>query len=189
MSMASYPIKTERLDIIPGPQVEGGGRKYLDDLIAIYGDEDVQEYMLSGERHIVNELYIDDLLDRSAREWASRGCGSLFCIERATDSMVGFVLSVPSHTDGQHHELVYAIHPGFQGRKFAQEAISALLENEFRKTHNKIIATLNPNNRVSRHILTKFGFICGSDHKHGDQIEQVYECTPATFIPYARLLQ
>jgi ribosomal-protein-alanine N-acetyltransferase len=85
-------------------------------------------------------------------EWTARGIGYFIAIEAASGLPVGHVRLkwLEGATPGRMAELIYAIHPAYQSRGFATEAVREVLSYAFAKAGlDYVIACIEPDNAAS----------------------------------------
>jgi RimJ/RimL family protein N-acetyltransferase len=133
----------------------------LDDLCAIYGDPVVAEYL---EMDNASRPRIEKLLNESINEWQAKSRGLLMLALRDTGRVIGLAHVQPSPMEPPRDvEIVYAIHRDQRRRKFAKEAVSAIINQQFAAGVERIVARIKPGNEGSRKLLVSLGFTRGED--------------------------
>jgi RimJ/RimL family protein N-acetyltransferase len=103
---------------------------------------------------------IDEAEARSLADRRSRGSAFHAVELRAERVMVGHLYFVPIEpAELLTWELGYIFNPRYQGRGFATEAATALIEHAFADLHvHRVVANCNPANVASWRVLEKVGF-------------------------------
>lgn len=137
------PIRTERLVL----RIREPGD--LEDLLAVYGREDVAAYLLAPA--LTHDELEEMLADRDTSE--EDGYGLVLDLD---GRVVGEVaLTFPSPTQG---ELSWVVHPDAGGRGLVTEAVRALLDLGFGHfALHRIYAELDPRNDRSRRMCERLG--------------------------------
>ena len=159
--MASFPSSTERLRF----------RTWQDgDLplaVALWGDPDVTRLIDRRE-----QLSEDDVRERVAREMEQQRARGhqywpVFLRERADDDLDSFVgvaglqPSPPLPAEERPLlELGFHLRKAFWGRGLAREAATAVIDHVFGVLdHGELLAGHHPDNKASRAVLEKLGFV------------------------------
>lgn len=92
------------------------------------------------------------------------------------NELVGFVNDVA--VKGDSIEIGYVIHPGHQNKGFATEALSAVIDDLFRKGYREVRASAFAGNAASRRVMEKCG-MCRTEETssifyHGKQQQCVH---------------
>lgn len=143
-------------------------------MFTIYGDPetvrfvgDAQPLTLDACRHWI------DVTDANFKR---RGYGMVALVERASDEIIGCAGVVHPGQQAEP-ELKYAFRRDRWGKGYATEAVTALLW--FARAHwgvGRIVATVDPNNLSSQHVLAKAGFGHATDRTNEDAtITQVWQ--------------
>lgn len=144
-------FSTERLDVRRLQSSDAAG------MYAIYGDAETVRWVDDGTPLPLSDC--ERWIDVSLTNYETRGYGMSAVVERATGDMIGCCGLV--HPGGQARaEIKYAIRRNQWGRGFAGEVVPAMLDYGFREFRlAEIIATVDPENVGSVHILKKCGMI------------------------------
>lgn len=177
--MGFVPLTTSRLIIAPPSHFKMEGHFYLRDLLAIYSDPEVAEYLNMGDE--MDNEDIMDIINEENEVWQEgEESALLFALDASLDQVVGIAKVQPSPLERPRDvELVYAVHPHFRRHGYAEEIAVAVLKHEFAQGRRMIIGRLSPSNIPSRDLLLKLGFRRGEDRVPPDltldRIEHVYE--------------
>jgi len=147
------------------------GAEDVNAMHSVYGDREVVRYAGDGEP-----------LDRdgcagwvvvSEKNYATRGYGMSALVLKATGEIVGFCGLV--HPGGQVEvEIKYALGGEHWGRGYATEAVRGMLTyglEEFDIQH--VIATVDPENKASLHVLGKAGLSVNKIERNEDGSDTV----------------
>lgn len=124
-------------------------------MLAVYGDEDAMRWV--GDGHALTADEVEQWLDVTERNVATRGYGMCALVLRESDQVIGFCGLV--HPGGQAEaEIKYALARAHWGRGYATEAVRGMLDwgaHTFGLRH--VIATTAPENMASHGVLRKAG--------------------------------
>lgn len=155
-------------------------RLVIDDvpaMLAIYGDLETVRYV--GDSKPITEEECVAWISVTDKNFEKRGYGMVGFEELATGQIIGCGGIV--HPGQQvEPEVKYAFRRDKWGQGFATEAVPALIAHA-RKEWNvrDLIATVDPENQVSQHLLTKMGFRHVDDRIDEDGFAtQVWEQLP-----------
>lgn len=135
----------------------------------IYGDLDTVRWVGDSKPLTLDECA--HWIDISLANYERRGYGMSAVVDRASGGMIGCCGIV--HPGGQEEaEIKYAFRRDTWGRGFANEVVPAMLAYGFQSFGlNRIIATVDPENVVSVHLLTKHGMKFVTVEKNEDGTE------------------
>ena len=137
------PIRTERL------LLRSREPRDTDDLHAIYGRQDVSEFLLTPS--LARDELEDMLADRASAE--EDGFGLVLELDGRVVGEVGLVFRSPTVA-----ELSWVIHPDVGGRGLATEATAALIDLGFgHYACHRIFAELDPRNTASMRMCERLG--------------------------------
>jgi len=137
------PIRTERL------LLRSREPRDTADLHAIFGREDVSEYLLSPP--LARDELEDVLADRATSENA--GFGLVLELDGRVVGEVALVFRSPTVA-----ELSWVVHPDFGRRRLATEATTALIDLGFGHfACHRIFAELDPRNTASTRLCERLG--------------------------------
>jgi RimJ/RimL family protein N-acetyltransferase len=152
MTAPLYPIETPRLLVRPFAD------KDLADMIALYGIPEILRYLYVGKRP--DAEVAKSLAERKSKTALhAEGDRLILAIEeKATAKFVGEVVLVWLSETHNSAEAGFIIHPTFQGRGYAREAILPLLRFGFEvmKFH-RIIGRCDGRNTASARLMAKLG--------------------------------
>jgi ribosomal-protein-alanine N-acetyltransferase len=131
-------------------------RDDLDDFVRLCSDPDIIRYMDDGEP--LTREQTSDWLEISLKNYELRGWGCFGVTDRTSDHLIGFAgYARPSNRPGIV-EIIYAFLPGEWGKGYATEVAGGLISYGFSSCGlERIEATVDPENRVSRRVLEKIG--------------------------------
>lgn len=176
------PIETERLTILPTKLAKDEGHGYLLDLVTIYSDPKVIEYLFNPGIKVTDD-YVRGLINGENTNWEKNNHGLLLAIDHHIDKAVAFVRFQASPLQPPRDwEVACGVHPSHRRDKYAREAVRAAVSNEFTRGHERVVAVLDRKNVPSRRLIESLGFLRGEDRvlKCGDAPEireYVYEAT------------
>jgi RimJ/RimL family protein N-acetyltransferase len=131
---------------------------------AIYADPVVMRHVGHGPHRSLADT--DTALQAFGRMLAERGISFLAVEERATGRVIGDAGLYPVEGTEDEVELGYTLARDAWGRGFGTEAAGALLEHARAALPvSRVMATVDPANAASRHVLEKLGL-----REHGERI-------------------
>jgi [ribosomal protein S5]-alanine N-acetyltransferase len=149
-------------------------------MYAIYGDSETVRWVGDGVPLTLDECH--RWVDVSMSNYESRGYGMSAVIERESGDMIGCCGIV--HPGGQREaEIKYAFRRDQWGRGFANEVVPAMLDYGFQTLKlARIIATVDPENCASIHLLTKhgMGFVNLAKNEDGTETATYALSAPST---------
>lgn len=135
-------------------------------MMAFYADRETVRYVSDSE--LISLEDCERWIGVTNENFAKRGYGMVAFIEKASGELVGCGGIV--HPNRQPEaEVKYAFRKDKWGQGFATEAVSALIN--FGKENwgvGRLIATVDPDNEVSKKVLGKLGFVFVQDTLGGD---------------------
>lgn len=166
-------IKTERLLVRRFQRWDGRA------CLRMLSSSDVMRYIPEEPYSILD---VQRLIASARREvFPSRLAVSL----RPGVTLVGALMLAPARKQPATRELGYIIAPGYQGRGFATEAVTAVLDYGFRELNlERVIACCTAENTASIRILEKVGFqltetVSRTNQKTGEKYDECkYELLP-----------
>lgn len=152
MQAPRYPIETDRLAIRPFTEAD------LADVIALYRFPDVLRYLYIGPR--TDEEIATAFAERRAKT-ALKAEGDRLTLaveEKSSGRFVGEVVLVWLSETHRSAEIGFIIHPAFQGRGYAREAILPLIRFGFDEMAcHRIIGRCDGRNEASARLMEKLG--------------------------------
>lgn len=151
----SIHIKSDRLEI------RNFQKDDIETLHRIVNNEEIMKYVPFTEARSLGEC--NDLMERIIRRYSESTKDSfkgflLLAVSRENGEPVGFVGLFPATYDITQNELFYGIFDNSRGKGYAVEVGKAVIEFGFSKVGtNRIIATVNESNSISRGIVEKMG--------------------------------
>ena len=123
---------------------------------AIYADPVVMRHVGHGPHRSFVDT--DTALQAFARMLASRGISFLAVEEQATGRLIGDAGLYPVEGKDDEVELGYTLARDAWGRGYGTEAAQALLDHaRTALSVARVMATVDPDNAASRHVLEKLG--------------------------------
>ena len=149
----------------------------LDDLYAIYGDEETNRYVDDGAP-LSREL-CEKWIGVTRDNYQTRGYGMYAIVERDTGDMVGCCGIVHPHNRVEP-EIKYAIRRDHWGMGIASEVVPAVVSYGFETLKlPRIVATVDPANTASIRVLEKTGMVYGETIRNDDEtVTLVYQIAP-----------
>jgi ribosomal-protein-alanine N-acetyltransferase len=128
----------------------------LDDFYRLCGDPDIMRYM--GDGTPLTRQRTREWIDISLKNYELRGWGCFGVTDRSSDHLIGFAgYARPADRPGVV-EIIYAFLPEHWGKGYATEVASGLISFGFGSCGlDRIEATVDPENGVSRRVLEKIG--------------------------------
>jgi len=116
--------------------------------------------------------------DASVNRWFVR-----WMVEKTTREIVGSVSFHGPPDEAGMMEIGLGVHPDFQRRGYATEALTGMWAWVIEQPGVKILRyTVDPNNEASVGVIKKFGFLCvGQQIDPEDGPEDIYEMTAKEF--------
>jgi RimJ/RimL family protein N-acetyltransferase len=145
------PFNSERLYYRPFR------RSDAEDAFAFFGDAEVMKYSAFGVHHTLERT--EEMLAGFIAENRRLGFGLWAVIERESDELIGMAgLTVMEDDGGGDLELAYRFRRDRWGQGYGSEAATAWVETGFFKLGlERIVAVVEPDHVVSKHILEKVG--------------------------------
>lgn len=119
----------------------------------------------------------------SEQQWRERGYGPFAIFEKGSPRLIGrgglFWIQALGEV-----EINYMLEPSVWGRGYATEAANAFLDFGFgRHDLQLMVATTNPSNAASAHVLQKVGMSrAGTKDLGGNRISDYHEISRATWL-------
>jgi RimJ/RimL family protein N-acetyltransferase len=128
----------------------------LDDFYRLCGDPDIMRYM--GDGTPLSRKRTSEWIDISLKNYELSGWGCFGVTCRTSDYLIGFAgFARPADRPGVV-EIIYAFLPEVWGKGYGTEVASGLISFGFRSCSlDRIEATVDPENVVSRRVLEKVG--------------------------------
>ncbi len=137
----------------------------MDAFYAICSDPEVNRYM--GDGNPLTRAQTQKWIEVSLTNYKKRGYGCSVVIEKESGALIGFcgLIYAPG---SEQVEIIYAFTPSRWGKGYATEVVPAMVNYGFEQ-HNlpRIVATIDPANSGSVHVVTKVGFTY--DHIEEDE--------------------
>ncbi|MBI2253632.1 MAG: GNAT family N-acetyltransferase [Proteobacteria bacterium] len=152
MQAPRYPIETDRLAIRPLAETD------LADVIELYRFPEVLRYLYVGPR--TDEEIAASFAERRAKTaFKAEGDRLILSVEeKATGRFVGEIVLVWLSEAHRSAEIGFIIHPAFQGRGMAGEAIAPLMRFGFEDMNfHRIIGRCDGRNAASARLMEKLG--------------------------------
>ncbi len=148
-------IETDRLEI------KNFQRSDIEILQRIVNDEEIMKYVPFTEARSLDEC--NELMERIISRYSesTKDCFKgflLLAVLRGTEEPVGFVGLFPATYEITQIELFYGVFDDSRGKGYAVEIGKAVIEFSFSEVGtNRIIATVNESNSISKRIVEKMG--------------------------------
>lgn len=151
-------------------------RMTLDDVVPVFrttGDPEVMRYYSSGPDATLEiaRSRVQEVVDH----WEKYGYGDWVVIEKSTNAIIGYSgLLFADYL--QAMTLGYGFERASWGKGFATEAAKAVIHEAFTVVNlPRLIATVDPRNLASMHVLRKCGFVYAHDTTHNGLPRHVYK--------------
>jgi RimJ/RimL family protein N-acetyltransferase len=177
----ALPLATQRLLLRPHSRAD------LDDLFAFHSNPEVVRYVPWPVRTLEEtRVALEAKLDRY--EVTEEGQWLILAIELRSDSrVIGEVLLKNTSVQRREGELGFALHADYQGKGFAFEAATAVLDFAFGAAALLVVtATLDARNTASAALLERLGMTLASSEKAVFKGETVDELTYRMAAPADR---
>jgi len=143
------PFNSERLSYRPYRRSDAAAA------FAFFGDAEVMKYSAFGVHHTIERTV--EMLAGLIAHHQRRGFGFWAVVERETDELIGMAGLADLEEDGDM-ELAYRLRRDRWGRGYATEAATAWVAKGFELLNlSRIVAIVEPDQAVSKHILKKLG--------------------------------
>jgi ribosomal-protein-alanine N-acetyltransferase len=130
----------------------------MEALFFLRSDEEVMRYIDRPRAQQLHDIKIfieqanADIEERTGLTW-----GICFPDQNTLFGYIGYWRMQPSN---YRAEVGYALHPDYQGKGFAREALEAVIDFGFNQMGlHSIEANINPDNDASRQLLLRCGFV------------------------------
>lgn len=149
--MSASPLRTERTILLPL------GSADLDEIGALYADDDVMEYVDGGPR---TRDQTKSALAAAERCWRAEGWGLWAIRDAQTGGLIGEAgLQHLFDVDGAPVEFGFTLAKRHWGKGFATEAGHVILLDAWERYEGDLIHALcHPDNAASAAVLHKLGF-------------------------------
>jgi len=148
-------IETERLII------RNFNESDISQLYRMVNNEAIMKYVPFAKERKLEECkeLMKRILDRYKESTISKFKGFLLLVgSKDNNECVGFVGLFPLTYDISENELFYGLFEEYYGKGYATEIGKAVIEYGFKNINmNKIVATVNKDNEVSKRVLDKMG--------------------------------
>lgn len=166
--MATYPIKTTRLQLRPFQASD------LTALHAYYGEPAVVRYLYTGVQN--REEAQATLRQRMAESsWQTEGTRLTLAVIRnavgstAPEALIGEVTLIHRSVAYQQAELGYVFHPAYGGQGYATEAVMVLLALGFGELNlHRIFARCDARNEPSYRLMERVGMRREAHFRHNE---------------------
>lgn len=142
------------------------------ELYSICSDPEIMKFVGDGKPLTAEQT--QRWVDVTLKNYEVKGFGMYAVIEKETGVFIGYSGLVFS-TDVNDNELIYALDKAYWGRGLATEIAYHMVEFGFDSLHIKsIYASIDPENKASKNILSKIGFkeFCKKNDEYG--LETIY---------------
>ena len=141
-------------------------------MMAIYADRETVKYVGDSEPITLEEC--TRWIEVTDKNFEKRGYGMVGFESPDSGTLIACAGIV--HPGQQPEaELKYAIHRNFWGQGYATEACNGLIRHARENWGiTELIATVNPDNRPSQHVLSKLGFHIAELREEDGDITQVW---------------
>lgn len=127
----------------------------------IVNNEEIMKYVPFAKERTLEECkeLMKRILNRYKESTSTNFKGFLLLVfSKDSNECIGFVGLFPLTYDVKENELFYGLFEEYYGRGYATEIGKAIIEYGFKNINiNKIVATVNKNNKVSKRVLDKMG--------------------------------
>lgn len=145
----------------------------VDAMFAIFSDPNVTRWM--GDGSPLSREQCGKWIEVSQRNYETKGFGASAVIEKGTGNFIG-CSGIIYDSERQEPEIIYAFHPDAWGKGHASELVPAMLAyglTEYKLDY--ILATIDMENKASRHIVQKAGMkLINEEHESDGHITLVY---------------
>jgi [ribosomal protein S5]-alanine N-acetyltransferase len=133
----------------------------VEEFFEMDADPEVHKYL--GNNPVTGKDQITDIIKSVQQQYIDNGIGRWAIIDKSTNRFIGWtglkLVRDLINNQSNYYDLGYRLIKKFWGRGIATETAFATLKYGFDELHlTEIIATVNCENAVSNHIVTKLGF-------------------------------